>query len=397
MENAALQKEKLTGTIDQLKERLVSLSTFIYRNPELGFTEVKASKALTDFLKENGFEVELGYAGLPTAFRAVYKHGEGGPTIGLLCEYDALKNLGHGCGHHLQGPAIVGAALAIKKDVQDYPYTLEVIGTPGEECPNGGKNIMLENGAFKELDVALMMHASDTTTTDVRSLAMVQYRVTYHGVSAHAAIAPEKGRNALDGVLMAFNGMNYLRGHVKEDVRMSGVIENGGRVTNVIPDTATAAFEARSFDAVYLDDVVERLLNVFKGAALMTATTVDIEKIGGCRSKVPVLTLNDVLMNNAKLVKAPCMAPPRLKTGSTDFATVMFNVPGSCIRSAFIAKGNSAHSKAWLDQGVKEEAWNALVVASKVLALSVLDVVSSPALLQKIKDEFAAEKAKLGK
>ena len=170
MENAALQKEKLTGTIDQLKERLVSLSTFIYRNPELGFTEVKASKALTDFLKENGFEVELGYAGLPTAFRAVYKHGEGGPTIGLLCEYDALKNLGHGCGHHLQGPAIVGAALAVKKDVQDYPYTLEVIGTPGEECPNGGKNIMLENGAFKELDITLQYGKYDANQDGIKDI-----------------------------------------------------------------------------------------------------------------------------------------------------------------------------------------------------------------------------------
>ena len=396
MVDANQGKQNVIKEIDRLRDNLVFMSSFIFQHPEVGFQEVQAVKVVTNYLRDNGFHVEIGYGGLETAFRAVYHNGKGGPRIGLLCEYDALKNIGHACAHHLQGPSIVGAAVAVKNAVRDVPYTLEVIGTPGEECSNGGKNIMLEHGAFKELDVALMMHGSDTTTTDVRSMARSEFVVTFKGVAAHAAIAPEKGRSALEAVMLAFNGLSFLRGHVRDDVRISGIIEEGGQATNVIPEKAAARLEVRSYDSVYLDQIIERVMHIFDGAALMTDTSYEVVKVGGCRGKIPVLSLNKLLMENAELVKAPNIAPPREKTGSTDFASVMFYVPGSCIRVSFIEKGIAAHSQAWLNKGLSVEAQQAVITGAKILALTVQDLVEDEQGLKEIKAEFIREKAKLG-
>lgn len=390
------EKEQLAAAVDGMQEQLVTLSNFIFQHPETGFEEKQASELLSRFLRENGFTVEMGYGGLPTAFRAVYKAGEGGPHIGLLCEYDALKQIGHACGHHLQGPCMAGAAIAVKNMVKGPGFVLEVIGTPGEECSNGGKNIMLDNGAFKDLDVALMMHASDSTTTDIRSMARTEFAVTFKGKSAHSALAPEKGRSALEAVMLAFNGLSFLRGHVRDDTRIHGIISEGGQVANVIPDKAVADVEVRSYDSVYLETVIERVMHIFDGAALMTDTSYEIEKLGGSLSKIPILSLNQALMQNAELIQAPNITPPRQKTGSTDFASVMFYVPGSCIRVGFIGKGVSSHSKEWADKGLSKDAHQALINGAKIVSLTVLDLIENKDLLKVIKNEFQTEKAKLG-
>jgi len=198
----ATRKNKIMRALEALQPELVHMSDFIFDHPEIGFQEVQAAQLLSGYLQGKGFQLEMGYGGLPTAFRAIHQNGHGGPRIGLLCEYDAIENLGHACAHHLQGPCIAGAAVALKESVQDFPYTLEVIGTPAEEIGGGGKNIMLEHGAFKELDVALMMHGGDATQTDVRSMAISEFLVTFHGVSAHSAISPEQGRSALEALML---------------------------------------------------------------------------------------------------------------------------------------------------------------------------------------------------
>jgi aminobenzoyl-glutamate utilization protein B len=390
-----LKKEQIIASIENLQNSLFALSNFIFQHPEIGFQEQKAADLLSRFLIEKGFNVEIGYAGLSTAFKAVYQQGNGGPHIGLLCEYDALKDLGHACGHHLQGPCIAGAAIAVKNVLTDFDYVLEVIGTPGEECSNGGKNIMLENGAFKHLDVALMMHASDSTTTDIHSMARTEFAVTFKGISAHSAIAPERGRSALEAIMLAFNGLSFLRGHVRDDTRIHGIITEGGKLTNVIPDKAVAQLEVRSYDSVYLEGVVKRVMHILDGAALMTDTSYEIEKLGGSLSKIPVLSLNELLMKNAELIHARSITPPREKTGSTDFASVMFYVPGSCIRVGFIDKGIAAHSKEWVDKGLSADANEALVTGAKILGLTVLDLIEDSEILAKIKAEFHHGKAKL--
>ena len=371
------------------------MSDYIFDHPEVGYHEVAAADLLAGFLRRNGFTVTMGYGGLATAFRAVYQSGSGGPVIGLLCEYDAVVNLGHVCAHHLQGPSIAGAAVALKETLRDIPYTLEVIGTPAEETAEGGKNVMLANGAFTQLDVALMMHGGDVTQTDVKSLALSEFVITFHGVASHSAVAPDKGRSALEALLLAFNGIAYLRGHVRDDVRIHGIIENGGQAVNAIPDKAVARVEIRSYDRPYLEQVIERVMHIFDGAALMTDTGYEVKKIAEMHNKIPVHSLNKLLMANAAAADAPAIMPPREKTGSTDFASVMYHVPGTCIRVPFVERGTPAHSEAWLQRGKTPAAHAALFLAAKILAFTACDLIADAAVLAEIKEEFRREKARL--
>jgi aminobenzoyl-glutamate utilization protein B len=388
------KKKEIAKTIEALKHEMVTMSDFIFDHPEIGYQEVQASKLLADYLLKNGFEIEMGYGGLPTAFRAIYRNGNGGPCIGLLCEYDAIVNLGHACAHHLQGPSSIGAALALKENAKEYPFTLEVIGTPAEEMAEGGKNIMLDHGAFKHLDVALMMHGGDVTQTDVKSMALSEFLVTYKGLSSHSAIAPDKGRSALEALMLVFNGIAFLRGHVRDDTRMNGIIENGGQAVNAIPEKAVARIEVRSYDRPYLNQVIERMKHIFEGAALMTETSFGIQKVVDIHNKIPVLSLNRLLMANAEFAKAKRVTPPRQKTGSTDFASVMYYVPGTCIRVPIVEKGIPAHSQAYLDQGKSAEAHEALVMAANILAMTALDLIEDETVMTEVREEFRREKAK---
>ena len=214
--------------IESMRGELAALSDDIFDHPETAMKELYASDLLCRWLSSQGFAVERGVGGLETAFRAVWRCGEGGPSIGLLCEYDALPGLGHACGHQMQGPCIAAAAVALKNSHLPGPFSVVVYGTPAEEG-DGGKIFMIKKGdCFHDIDVALMMHGSGETTTDVKSMALTKFTVTYHGIAAHAAIKPEMGRSALDGLLLAFHGVECLREHVKEDTRIHYTVLDWG-------------------------------------------------------------------------------------------------------------------------------------------------------------------------
>ena len=386
-------KEKIQQFIDGIGPKLVAMSDEIYDLAELSCKEYQSSKLLADCLKENGFQVECGVGGMETSFRAVYEQGNGGPSFGLLAEYDALS-MGHGCGHHMQGPAIIGAALCIKELAGDKPYKIVVYGTPAEESI-GGKIIMQENGCFKDIDIALMMHGAPDTCVDVKTMALQNFRVTFHGKSAHAAMSPEKGRSALDAILISFHGIELLREHVLEDTRMHYTVLDAGGPPNVVPEKATAEYTLRSYNTSYLGQVVERFKKILEGAALITETTYTIDQDPTYRAKIPCLKLNDLIMENAKAFEAPKLAPPRQKTGSTDFGNVMFDVPGSCIRLAFVPSGSSAHSQVYLDAGKTEAAHQAVTLSAEILAGTCLDILADPGKMKEIKEDFAQRKAEM--
>lgn len=384
-------KELLFNIIDEQKNELLNLGSFLHENPELGNEEHLAVERITSILEKNGFIIEKNLAELETAFRARYKIGSGGPIVGLLCEYDALEDLGHGCGHNLQSPAVLGAAIGLTK-VRDLPScTIEVIGTPAEETTSG-KIPMSKEGYFDHLDFALMMHGGDRTTVDGRSLAIENYEFIFKGKASHAAVAPEKGISALDGVLMTFNGMEYLREHVRSDVRIHGIITDGGKAANIVPERAAAIFSVRALNRPYLDIVVERALNVAKGAALATGTAVEIHKKKSMESKLNVQALNDVLLKNAELAGAKNITPPRERTGSTDFSIVTHRVPGACIRVSFVPQGTPNHTKEWVVASNSHEGNEAIITAAKTMGAACIDIISSPDLLQTIKKQFAEEK-----
>lgn len=382
-------KKDLYRIIEDAMPVLTAMSDDIFDHPEIGMEEYHAAALLTNWLEAEGFRVERGVAGVETAFRAVYQHGEGGPNIGLLCEYDALAGIGHACGHHMQGPCILGAAKALKEAAHDRPFTLTVYGTPAEESVSG-KIQMIQNGCtFEELSVAFMMHGGPATQVDIKSLANTKLRVIYHGVSSHAAIKPEKGRSALDGLILAFQGTEFLREHVDSDVKIHYTVTNcGGTPANVVPAHAEASMYVRSYSRAYLDTVTQRLYKVLQGAAMMTETEVEIIEEKKVDNKIPVLRLNDLVIKNAEEVGAPRLRPVREKTGSTDFGNVMRRVPGICARIAFVPEGSAAHSQEYIDAGKTQAAHEAIAYGAKIIAGAAAELIQDPLLLEAVQKEF---------
>lgn len=386
-------KEKLYDLVEAQADRLLSMADQIFDNPEYDGEEFFASGLLEDYLEENGFAVERGLKDWPTAFRATWKQGEGGPRIGLLCEYDALRNLGHGCGHHMQGPCICGTAVALKNAGIDKPFELVVYGTPAEESLSA-KVTMWENGCFRDIDVALMMHGGPDTCVDEKSLALSNYTITFHGKGAHAALAPDQGRSALDALLLCFNGVEFLREHVREDTRMHYTIAEYPGPCNVVPSKAVANISLRSYSREVLKDVCRRFEQIVQGAALMADVTCEIQREKDLDNKVPCYSLNEVIMKNAEACGAPGIGPVRKKTGSTDFGNVTNHMPGSCIRVQFVPTGTSSHSQAFVDAGKTEAGHNALLYGAKILSTTALDLIETDGLMDKLWADFEEAKKK---
>lgn len=394
-------KKLLGEVIEMHRAELCKMADLIYDFAEKSAEEYKSMELLTDYLQNEGFTVERGIA-LDTAFRATWDNcraavdDEGkntAPVLGILVEYDALEDIGHACGHHMQGPAGIGAAIAIKEVMKDYPFKLVIYGTPAEETL-GGKIVMLDAGYMKELDLALMSHGSPNTSVDEKCMALENFVVTFHGVKSHAAISPDEGRSALDAALLSFHAIEMLREHVKDDTRMHYTIRNAGGPSNVVPDLTVAEYTLRSYSTSYLNTVVERFYNILKGAALMTDTTYDIQRDLPFKSKIVCHSVNDLLMKNAAYEKAPSIAAPRKKTGSTDFGNVLYEIPGSCIRIAFTKPDAQPHSQEYLEAGKTDKAHDAICYAAKIMADTFCDVITTPGLLTQIKEEFYAAKQK---
>ena len=394
-------KKLLGEVIEMHRAELCKMADLIYDFAEKSAEEYKSMELLTDYLQNEGFTVERGIA-LDTAFRATWDNCRAAvddeekntaPVLGILVEYDALEDIGHACGHHMQGPAGIGAAIAIKDVMKDYPFKLVIYGTPAEETL-GGKIVMLDAGYMKELDLALMSHGSPNTSVDEKCMALENFVVTFHGVKSHAAISPDEGRSALDAALLSFHAIEMLREHVKDDTRMHYTIRNAGGPPNVVPDLTVDEYTLRSYSTSYLNTVVERFYNILKGAALMTDTTYDIQRDLPFKSKIVCHSVNDLLMKNAAYEKAPSIAAPRKKTGSTDFGNVLYEIPGSCIRIAFTKPDAQPHSQEYLEAGKTDKAHDAICYAAKIMADTFCDVITTPGLLTQIKEEFYAAKQK---
>ena len=244
--------DRSNSIIETSRQELFNLSLDVHAHPELNYQEHYSSNALAGFLEKHKFEVERGIGGVETAFRATIPGGSGeGPTIAVLAEYDALPEIGHGCGHNLIAMAAMGAAIGLQANAAELPGSVVVIGTPAEEG-GGGKIRLLEAGVFDGVDATLSSHPFSNRTVipavspkgESWSLAMVGYRYMYHGRAAHAAAAPEAGINALNAVIHLFTGIDALRQHLRDDVRIHGVITDGGMAPNVVPEFARRQFHA---------------------------------------------------------------------------------------------------------------------------------------------------------
>ncbi|MDR3118398.1 MAG: amidohydrolase [Mediterranea sp.] len=409
----------------------------IWRNPELGFLEEKSSALLQEHLVANGFAVQAGVAGMPTAFVASY--GSGSPVIGILAEFDALPGLsqdtvpyrkplaeggnGHGCGHNIFGVGSVSGAVAVSKWLAETkrPGTVKVFGTPAEEG-GGGKVYMVRDGLFEGVDVVLDWHPAGGNGVSVGSgtaVQMVDFR--FYGVAAHSAAMPWRGRSALDGVEALNYMVNLLREHVPTSSRIHYVIPDGGEAPNVVPDYARVSYYIRSPKRETLKELKEWIYAAAQGAAAGTQTRVETEIISGFYELLHNRTLAELLQRNLEkvggviydererqfaqaivktvgendsiLVQASTVRPlekERSSTGggSTDVGDVSWNVPTASFGTAGFIPGSAAHSWQNVASDGTTIGTKALINAGKVFALSAIELFATPKLVSTVKAEF---------
>ncbi len=381
--------QRILAEVESLRPEVVHLSREIHSHPEIGYEEHLASKWLTELLSAHGFEVEPGIADIPTAFRATHRGGDG-PTVAFLAEYDALPGLGHGCGHNLICTAASAAAIGLKAAWPDLPGTVVVFGTPAEEG-GGGKIVMLERGAFRGVDVALLFHPSAQTKVNSPQLAAGGFELTFNGKAAHASGAPWEGRNAADAAMLFFAGVNALRQHVRRDVGMSGIIKEAGVASGIIPERSRIAFSARADHADSMEAVLDRVLDVARGAALMTGTTFEYERRRTYLHSVINETLGVLLtdsLGDFGLAVTP-MSPDTPRT-SGDEANLSHVFPFAGFSIAIAERLIPGHSQEMLEAAASDHGQEIMITAAKVLARSAQRLLTEPGLLSAVQDEQTA-------
>lgn len=360
----------------EMHKELCEISDFIYQNPELGNEEYKAVEKLTSFLQEHNFEIETEFLGIKTAFRATYDSNKEGPTIGYLCEYDALPEIGHGCGHNMIGSMSAGAGIILSKVLNEIGGKIIVYGTPAEET-NGAKVIFAEQGVFDELDVAMMVHPSDKTIESGTSMALYPLQFTYTGKTAHAASCPQEGINALNSVIQLFNGIDALRQHVTPDVRMHGIITNGGVAANIVPDKAVAQFYFRASTKETLEDVLVKVKNIAQGAALMTGSNLEMTRYELPNDNLKTnKNLSEAFSENLRMLGIKDIYTAK-DTGSSDIGNVSHKTPTI---HPYIGISNcnvTGHSVNMADATITPFAHERLLIGTLALAYTGYDVLMS--------------------
>ncbi len=400
-ETKKLLSDTAAQAIESSRQELVGLAKDIHAHPELNYQEVYSANLLANFLEQKGIKVERGVGQIDTAFRATLPGGAGdGPTIAILAEYDALPEIGHGCGHNLIAMAAMGAGLGVKANQHSLPGRVVVIGTPAEEG-GGGKIRLLEAGVFDDVDVALSSHPfsnrtvipTDAPVNESWSLAMVGYRYIYHGKAAHAAAVPEAGINALNAVIHLFTGIDAMRQHLRDDVRIHGTITDGGKAPNVVPEYAAANFMLRSRDRQYLSDVVvDKVKQAAEGAASMTGARLEVEEFYPFYENVrPNPVLARAFRTNAETIgmKMDEPLPGRPGSGaSTDFGNVSQTIPSFELRYAVSQQPVPSHTREMCETAVTDFALSSAIAVAKALTLTAGDLLCDPELLTEARADF---------
>jgi aminobenzoyl-glutamate utilization protein B len=426
-------KADIIKEIEQKTEIYGTLAHQIWEYAEVGYKEYKSSQALQDLLKANGFKIESGVAEIPTAFVATF--GNSVPVIGILGEYDALPGLsqaaiptknsiggiaGHGCGHHLFGVASAAAAISLKNHMvkTGQKGTIKFYGTPAEEG-GSGKVYMTRAGLFDNVDVVLHWHPSDANKSDAAtSLANKTGKFRFHGLSAHAAGAPERGRSALDGIEAMTHMINMMREHVPEDARMHYIITDGGKAPNVVPDFAELYLYIRHPNRTIVKEMWDRVEKIAEGAAMGTGTTADWEIIGGVYELLPNQSLANLMNINMQKLGGYVLSPEEIKFaleiqptdgmkmkdlastqtietvqsttngGSTDVADISWAVPTMGCRTATWVPGTSSHSWQAVAAGGTSIGTKGMILAAKTIATTAYDLLNMPKEIEKAKAEF---------
>jgi len=391
VELGALKRE-VCAAVDSLRDELLRVSRAIHARPELAFEEREAARLLVELLRGAGLEVETGAYGLETAFAAEWGP-PGGPCVAVLAEYDALPGMGHACGHNLIAAAGVGAGLALARLGERLPGRVRVLGTPAEErgC---GKELMARNGALEGVDAAMMMHPAGVNLVNMPCIAMAEVEVRYRGRAAHAAAMPERGVNALDALVIAYQAIGALRQHIRSSERVHGIITDGGQAPNVVPERSAGRFYARAANAEELAPLKRRLEGCLRAGAEATGCDVEIRWDPAdyleIRYNEP---LARAFRENAEALGREFFPYERLPAGlqgSTDMGNVSQRVPSIHPMLASSPLHVTIHHPEFAKWAGSELGDAAALDGAKALAMTALDYLADPELRRRAREAFEA-------
>jgi amidohydrolase len=381
-------KRRIAAAIDASSAEILDLSHRIHANPEPAFEEHQASAWVADILRRRGFAVEHPAGSLATALRATLRGGRGGerPRVAVLGEYDALPGLGHGCGHNTMAASGVGAAIALATVADELPGEIVFLGTPAEER-GSGKQVMIDDGLFDDLDGALLYHPCDRSHAEIVALASEDATVTFHGLQSHAASEPWNGKNALDALILLFSSVGLWRQQLRPDARVHGIVQEGGTAANIIPDRTRAWFMLRSPEQAEYERMKARFRSMAEAAALATDTRVEVEFSGGART----------MQNNRALIarwranaEAYGIVDQGLDpaSGSTDMGNVSWVCPAIHPELAIVDVPTPAHSILFRDAAAMPRADATTLLAATLVAQTACELFLDPALVAAARAEF---------
>jgi amidohydrolase len=381
-------KQRVAEAVEAARDEIIDLSHRIHADPEPAFEEHHASAWVAEALRRHGFEVEHPAGSLATAVRATRRGGTGGdgPRIGILAEYDALPGLGHGCGHNTMAASGVGAAIALAAITDDLRGEIVFLGTPAEER-GSGKQIMIDDGLFEGVDAALLFHPCDRSHVESIALASEDVTVVFHGLQAHAASDPWKGKNALDAMIQLFSSVGLWRQQLRPTARVHGIITEGGTAANIIPDRTSAWFMLRSDEQAYYEEMKVQFSRMAEAAALATGTTVDVTYSGGATTMRNNRPLAERFRANMTAYGIEDMGDDP-NAGSTDMANVSWVCPTIHPDLPICEEGVPGHSIAFREAAVAPRADETTLLAATLVAQTAVDLFMDPTLVEAVWTAF---------
>ncbi|RIO54258.1 M20 family metallopeptidase [Staphylococcus pasteuri] len=383
------EKQNILDYIENNKYEYVEMSHRIHERPELGNEEIFASRTLIDTLKANGFEIETDIAGHATGFIATYESDKEGPVIGFLAEYDALPGLGHACGHNIIGTASTLGGIALKQVIDHIGGSVVVLGCPAEEGGENGsaKASYVKAGIIDDIDIALMVHPGNETYRTINTLAVDVLDVKFYGKSAHASENADEALNALDAMISYFNGVAQLRQHIKKSQRVHGVILDGGKAANIIPDFTHARFYTRATSRKELDVLTEKVKQIARGAAIQTGCDYEFGPIqNGVNELIKSPKLDDLFEKYATEM-GEAVIDDDFGYGSTDTGNVSHVVPTIHPHIKIGSRNLVGHTHGFREAAASLQGDQALIKGAKIMALMGLELINDTSLFNEIVEE----------
>ncbi len=390
MEKYLELKEKIAQAVKENLQDAIALNDDLADHPELSGEEYESSRKIVELLKHKGFDVEYPFAGLPTSFKATYGRNDHKYKVAIMTEYDALPGIGHACGHCVSGAISVLAGIAASKLQDALDADIDVIGTPVEET-DGAKCALIKKGVFDHYDMAMMIHLYDQNLIYCTLNGLASYLYTFHGKAAHASAAPWDGINALNAAQLMFHGTDCLRQHVTPDVRIHGIIRNGGEAPNIVPEEASAEFYVRALDLDYMMDVVRKVDDCAAGGALATQCTWDkVETAATYANMRRNYTGEDTLREIYEELDIDINGDHEKIFGSSDAGNVSFVCPTFHPTLQIVDRGVPIHTREFAQAVKTERAHEAIALGANVIALQIAKIFSDENKIKQMKADFEA-------